>query len=242
MHKVYLIIISLLVSFYSCGQISNCQDDLTPFLQLHYLCDPCFSAYEHFGTKGYVQIDNNIIFKDGYIISNIVSHSTMSNGWYNYINNQTFHKVVYESNYKTTKFCNKQNWGSHLKGGEPSLDWNHQPQKIKRDTLIYNLDFDGEEFELICDSILYYKTDKFARIYTITNDSISIKSSIDMDPWDITIYLIDGLPSKIINYRGEQTNYKYSKFDKMGNWIQRERIDEHGNVISIYNRDLKYFN
>lgn len=209
-------------------------------LQYFVCCDPCINAYEYVGFLGSGEFDG-YEYDDGKIVRvPIVKSSTMSNGWYDFLVNIRKHAIHYD-NSSAYKMCISTRYGSRYEAGPPAEDWTGKEQEVKIDTTIttYKPDFD-----VLNDSTYLKNVGK--RHYTITfsDKRFAITSSVKDDIWNINIEFEEhGFPSHIYSeYRRIDVRFRYTCFDKRGNWIERETIDSNGVVLSRINRIINYNN
>lgn len=206
-------------------------------LQYMISCDPCIDAYEYIGFIGSGEFDG-YEYDEGKIVRVPTnSSSTMTNGWYDYIVNIKKHIINYE-NTSANKMCISTRYGARFKDGPPAKDWNGKEQEIKNDTVITTYNTDA--FEILNDSTYLINSKKII----FADKRIAIISSVEKDLWNINIELEDhGFPLRIYsNARRVDVRFRYTRFDAKGNWIERETINDNGDVLLTVNRVIKYKN
>lgn len=206
-------------------------------LQYMISCDPCISAYEYIGFIGSGVFDEYEYDEGKIVRAPTVRSSTMSNGWYDYKVNIKKHIINYE-NASAHKMCISTQYGTRFKDGPPAKDWNGEEQEIKIDTAITTYNTDA--FEFLNDSTFLINS----KIITFSDQRIAIASAVENDLWNISIELEEhGFPSRICSKaRRIDVRFRYTSFDSKGNWIERETINENGEVLLTVNRIIKYKN
>lgn len=222
------------------------------FLNVRFMCDPCnhVPIYEHFGFVGDGTIDGKLVFDNSLFTSYTQRASTPSNGWYNYIITSRKTNISYTDTLIEMK-NSYMSYGTMTPNGKPSLTWNKEKQEVKQGlkrATVYKIQkgkalSDQTLIKYINDSTIIEKcSDKnYSITYTITPNHIRISSSSNEDMRNIEMWVDKRFPIRIKDYRGDR-HYRYTEFDKYNNWVKREELDQNGNVIETFKRDIVYGN
>lgn len=220
------------------------------FLNIKFMCDPVIHIpiYEHLGFVGNGTINGKLVFYNSLFTSCTQRISTPSNGWYNYIITSRKTNISYTDTLIGMK-SSYMSYGTMIPNGAPSLTWNKEKQEVKQGinkTAVYKIKkgkvlSDQATIKYINDSTIIEECSDYLMTYIITPNHIRISSFSNEDMRNIEMWLDKGCPIRIKDYKGDR-RYRYTKFDKNNNWVKREELDQKGNVIETFKRDIVYGN
>lgn len=160
------------------------------------------------------------VVRDGRLISYIHDSKTESNGIDFYIATEGKHHVQY-SDTAITITCDFRKIGD--RSGLRDT-WSHLHTYLTGDVLAIN------------DSTFAISENKWTLI--ANEQHWSNQTETENDLWNIEVVFEGGFPIKI--KRGKDVmHFKYLKFDKFGNWTEREVVNENG-LSRIQMRSIKY--
>ena len=176
------------------------------------------NAYQHYPLYGSAKVGEYTI-KDGKLISYEHNSKRESNGMDVFIYTSEWHEIHYSDSLVTVT-CNFSTEGFH--SGKKETSHSHSYP-------ITNL-------MLVSDSTISYCDAKWQ--LTAANNHWSNNTGFPNDLWNIEVLFEKGMPVRI--RRGTQIlSYKYLKFDRFNNWIERTVIDENGSSM-IQFRSIEY--
>lgn len=171
------------------------------------------NAYMHYPLYGSAKISERTKFsfstytiKNGKLISYIHNYKIESNGMYDYIMTKEKHNIQY-SDSTIIVTCD-----FHRDG----------PKKTSSHLQTYPI----TDSSLINDSTFIISKNK----WTLTADEHHWlnQTETENDLWNIEVIFEKGLPVKIKRGKYILLYFKYLEFDKFGNWLKREIINEDG--------------
>lgn len=166
------------------------------------------NAYMHYPLFGSAQVDNYTV-KNGKLISYVLRNKMESNGWDFYIITEGEHHIQY-SDSTIIVSCKYRKTGDRTG---------------LRDTTFHSHSYSIADISFISDSTLMVSENKW--ILTADEHHWTNRTAIENELWNIEVVFEKGFPVRI--KRGTETIcFKYLKFDKFGNWTEREIVSEKG--------------
>lgn len=163
------------------------------------------NAYMHYPLLGSAQVDDYTV-KKGKLISYVHRNIMESNGWDNYIATEGSHHIQYSDSMIIVS-C------KHSKIGD---------RTGIRDTTSHSHSYSIADISFKNDSTYMVRNNW---ILTADEHHWSNRTENENDLWNIEVDIENGFPVRI--KRGTKTIcFKYLKFDKFGNWIEREIISD----------------
>lgn len=226
--KTIIFSIIMWVCCYKCnGQSTNPTDLFQVITIIDNCCVP--ELIDHYGFKGSGTVSESYVrdytsgywfdvsFENGKIKHYSKKSRTPSNGYYDY------------------------------KDDTQSRSFNYS------DSYVVNGTFDtipiGKDHHYAFKTIFYYSDTSAYKLignndtvfYWFSEEHIQVKYPWNEDVRNTEMWLKDGLPISVKSnrYKNEK-HYRYTEFDRNGNWIKREQINDEGDVISVKTRDINY--
>ena len=176
-------------------------------------------AYMHYPLFGSAMVEDYNI-KDGKLVSYNHKNRTESNGIDFYITTMGQHHISYSAGSIVVK-CDVHKMGDRS-GLKNKSSHSHA----------YSID----NISVVNDSTFIVSENKW--VLTVDKHRWSNRTEIENDLWNVSVVFEGLFPVKII--RGyEVMTFRYLKFDKFGNWTEREIVYENG-LKRIQSRSIKY--
>lgn len=177
------------------------------------------NAYMHYPLLGSAKVSDYTI-EDGKLISYTHKYKTESNGWDCYITTKSEHHIQY-SDSTIIVSCKHRNIGDRTG---------------LRDTTSHSHSFSIADISFVSDST--FMVSKYKWILIADKGHWSNRTKTEEDLWNIEVVFEKSFPVKI--KRGEEVMlFNYLKYDKFGNWIEREIVYEDGGS-RIQTRSIEY--